>query len=200
MVNKKESQKQGFFSRRRIFKSGIGKTILVFCILVGIVFLSVVSVKCVFNKTVEIVGNIIMQEQKRDFEKFETIIFETQKNLTSLNDQLNAIQESKKRVVTDEVRVQLFERLGYLENDSLKIETALMNYHNDLSVQLYSQRDKSIDEKINSLWNMHVLINRLVRNVEDIAFSVKVVDEHVEISKNILEEILKQFEKMNDVQ
>lgn len=168
----------------------------------GVIFLSISfawSVSFSICEIDKIIKMAIAKERKDDLEKIEEIIKETQSDLDGLSIELKNVNKNNKYYLSDEEKKKLLRRMSDLENDSFRIENFMLVHRNDLTLNFYPIKDLSIDEKINTLWGVHVIVNRLVRNVEDMVLADRIYKYQIKIVQENLEIILDKFKKMKSL-
>lgn len=179
----------------------ISKKRLIFYVLITFVMVGVVKLGFFFYyKTIDVLDGFVVAEQQREVARLEEIIDRAEKNLNDLEVKLQKIEKSWKVYLSDDESDDLLKTLAYMENDALKIENALTGYYNDLSIHLYPRKNKVIDEKIGALWNTHIVISRLVRNVEDIAFGSRIYRYQINTSYKNIEKIRDDINEMRRIQ
>ena len=127
--------------------------------------------------------------------RFEKKIAIAEEHINQLQEQLKNIKVGRWTRLTEKEKRNLLTTTWELRKDSLRIENALINHHNDWSVNFYPRRDEVIEDKMKEYWRTHILIDRVIDGTERIVYTSQGIDKF-QLQK--LQEDLKEVKKMID--
>ena len=187
---------------KKIFKIATSKTVRYFLLLFSVIILLLWIIINIYKtsiiaiqETIKTADYLIVEEQKRDLERFEEKITIANEHVNELQGQLKDMKVGPWVKLSESKRRKLLKISWELKKDSLRIENALANHQNDWSVNLYPRKDESIEEKFKEYWRTHILIDRLIEDTERIAYATQGVDKF-QLQK--LQENLKEVKKLVD--
>ena len=130
----------------------------------------------VFQKTVKLLDNLIIEEQKRDLTRFEDKIIVAENHINELQGELDNIKVGRWVKLSEKQKRDLLKITWELRKDSWRIESALINHENDWSINLYPRNDEQIESKFKNYWPTHILIDRVIDDTEGIIYSLQGID------------------------
>lgn len=169
----------------------LGVSILTIWVVLNIYKTAIIAVR----ETIKTADYLVVEEQKRDLERFEEKTATAARHIDRLQAQLKNVKVGRWSKFTEEYKRELLKTTWELRKDSLRIENSLSNHQNDGSVKFYPRKDKTIENKFKEYWRTHILINRVIDDAERIIYTPQVIDKF-QLQK--LQEDLGQVKKMID--
>ncbi len=136
-------------------------------IILIIYIISLVAVR----ETIKTLDYFVKTEQERDLTRFEDKLQTAKEHLQELQEQLKIFESKKYYHLTTQQKTDILKTAWELRKDSWRIKSAWLNHQNDTSVNLYPRRNEQIANKFKDYWQTHILIDRVVDDLERIIYS-----------------------------
>lgn len=144
-------------------------------VFVVLIFFSLcIGISGVVTMGIFCVDSLIKEEQIRDLNKFEEKIIIANKHIGEVQVQVAMLVNTQIKELSSEQKDKLLKSSWTLRKDSLRIENALLNHQNDWSVNLYPRKNEEIEEKFRDYWRAHILIDRVVSDIERFSYTEKI--------------------------
>ena len=164
-------------------------------LLIILMLLIYVGLVTAIRETTKTLDYFVQEEQKRDLDRFEKKLEVVDGHLDELQEQLKVFNNKRYKYLTNQQKREILKISWELQKDSLRIEGALANHQNDLSTTFYPRKNEKIEDKFKEYWRTHILIDRLINDIDRMVYSQKITKFQLDKLEEDLQEIIKMIKK-----